>query len=187
MKKFLKILSFVLLLVSVLTITACGNKKVEEQTAPKEEKRKELTFAGKDATITFKVKQDTDYKLSVTQTDLKTTREIAILLGDTFKIGIEVSNAISYSKYEGSFEAYKESFKDKEEFKEVTYNGLNGFIQYYSGYTRYEVYLPIPNSKQYLLKLNIYSNEDTKEKAKEELDSEKVQDILNNIEVTLKQ
>ena len=187
MKKIVKILTFLLLIISVMGITGCGkNTNKEEKVVEKEEKRKELTFDGKDATITFKVKPSTNYKLSVSQEDLRTTREIAVLIADNFKIGIEVSNAISFSKYAGSFETYKESYKDNEEYKAVTYNGLNGFIQYYGAYTRYEVYLPIPESTQYLLKLNVYAKEDTKEKAKEVLESEEVQDILNNLVVQVK-
>lgn len=187
MKKILKTLSLVLLLLGVLTITACGDKKTEEQPVEKEEKRKEITFEGKYATVTFKVKQDTDYKLSVDPNDLRTTRENAILLGDTFKIGLEISDAISFSRYNGSFEAYKESFVDREEYKEVTYNGLNGFMQYYGSYVRYEIYLPIEGSEKYVQKLNIYAVADTKEAAKEVLESDSVQDILNNMEITLKQ
>ena len=175
MKKALKTISGIIVLVLLITLTTgCGIK------------RKELSFDDGKVLITLNVKDGTDYRISEESEDLRTSREDAILLGDTFKIGIEIKDDLSFSKYSGSFEKYKEEFTDKEEYEEVTYSGINGFVRYYGSYVRYEIYLPVEASDKYIVQLDIYSVEDKKDAAKEQLESEKVKDILNNITITLK-
>ena len=148
--------------------------------------RKKLKFEDETVSVIFSVKKNNDYTISQERSDLRTSREDAIILGDTFKIGIEIKDDLSLKKYSGDFEKYKEIYKEKEEFKEVTYSGIKGFQRYYEPYIRYEVFLPIEGSNKYFVKLDIYSKENTKETAKEQLESSKVKDILNNITIKSK-
>ena len=168
MKKLKSIALVALLAVAVFTVTGC------------EPKRKELKFEGKEGTIIFNVKEDTDYKISTEKDDLRTSREQAALVGKDFKIGIEFNDDFGYF-FKGDWKALKEKRKDNDEYKEVTYGDLKGIQYFYGSYMYYEIELPCGNSKEYNLILTVRGNKDTEESAKAAIKNEEVQDILNNI------
>ena len=157
-----------LLAVAVFTATGC------------EPKRKELKFEGKEGTIVFNVKEDTNYKISTDKKDLRTSREQAALVGKDFKIGIEFNDDFGYF-FKGDWKALKEKRKSNDEYKEVTFGDLKGIQYFYGSYMYYEIELPCGNSKEYNLILTVRGNKDTEESAKAAIKNEEVQDILNNI------
>ena len=168
MKRLKSIALVALLAVAVFTATGC------------EPKRKELKFEGKEGTIVFNVKEDTDYKISTEKDDLRTSREQAALVGKDFKIGIEFNDDFGYF-FKGDWNALKEKRKDNDEYKEVTYGDLKGIQYFYGSYMYYEIELPCGNSKEYNLILTVRGNKDNEDSAKAAIKNEEVQDILNNI------
>ena len=164
-----KIIASLLLIILILPIvTGC------------ETKRKELKYIGDEGTITFNVKEKSDIKISLNKKNFRTTREQGILIGKDFKIGIEFSDDFKYF-FDGNFEKLKDARKDNNDYKEVTYSGIDGIQYFYDGYNRYNVILMIKDSKKYYVVLSIYGNQDTEKSAKEAIYSEEVLDVLNNI------
>ena len=168
MKKLKSIALVALLAVAVFTVTGC------------EPKRKELKFEGKEGTIIFNVKEDTDYKISTEKDDLRTSREQAALVGKDFKIGIEFNDDFGYF-FKGDWKALKEKRKDNDEYKEVTYGDLKGIQYFYGSYNYYEIILPCGDSEKYFVELTVRGNEDTEKSAKEAIKNEEVIDVLNHI------
>ena len=166
MKK--KIFVILLLVVTIPLLTGCG------------EKREELKFKGKKGTIVFNVKKDSGYKISTNRDDLRTTKEQAVLIGKNFKIGIEFNDDFGYF-FKGDFKKVKDKRKVNTDYKEVTYSDIKGIQYYYGGYTRYEIVLPIENSKKYYLSLNVYGKKEDEKSSKKAINSEEVQDVLNHI------
>lgn len=163
MKKSLYV--FGLLLVTICFITGCNIGK------------KNLVYKGNGFKVNFEVINSIAYKISTNSNDIKSNSESAIIIGDSFKIGIEEDRNISLKIYNGDFNKYMNNFKDEKGFKKVTYNGINGFQKYYRTRDRYEVFLPV--NKDVNLKLNIYSN--GKDDVSKVFKSKDVQDILNSI------
>lgn len=169
MKNLRRYLTISLLIIGTLTLlTGCTQK------------REDVKFDGNEGSITFYLKQENKYKISTSRDDLKTVREQAIIIGKDFKIGIEFDNDFSYY-YKGNFEEVKKKRKENEDYKEVTYSEMKGIQYFYPGYMRYNVVLPIKNSKTYYLVLTVYGKEDTQKSAKEAIKNEEVLDVLNHI------
>lgn len=174
MKKNLRVIFGVLLIIiSIFSLTGCFS-------------RKELKYEGDKFDITFNVKAYNRYTISKDSDARTTIEEKKVLLGDGFKIGIEEDLSVSYSENNGDFTKYAEGFKNEPEYLEVTYSGIKGFQKYYKPYNRYEIFLPLDNNDKVSIKLNVYSDKNTKEDLKNIFNSEDVQDILNNIVVTSK-
>ena len=174
MKKNIKVIFVILVLfVSIFSLTGCVD-------------RKELKYEGDKFNIIFNIKAYNRYSISKDTSNKTTIEEKGVLLGDGFRICIEEDLSISYPEYNGDFNKYSEWYKDEAEYTEVTYSGIKGFQKYYSGYNRYEVYLPIDNNNKVSIKLNIYSDKNTKKDVQEQFNSKDVQDILNNMVITSK-
>ena len=75
----------------------------------------------------------------------------------------------------------KAAKKDSADYKEIIYSDIQGIQYFYSGYMRYNVILPIKESKKYYLTLSIYGDKDNEQSARKAINSEEVQDILNHI------
>ena len=163
MKKVVNLL--IILIVPLLLLVGCNI-------------RDQVVYNGNKIKLTFNVKGD--YKLEKSKKYLRNAREKAIFIGSTFKIGIEV-NDLEDNK---SFDDYKKEYKKEEDFKEVTYSGMNGFQFYTPSYLRYEIYLPV--NDKIVLRLNVYSANDNKKSTTKELESSEVQDILDNMDVEAK-
>lgn len=168
--KTFSLLLVVLCLIPILT----GCKK----------KSSEITYDGEKIKINFVTKKGSNYKISTDNKDLRTSRENAIILADNFKIGIEENDDLTFPQYFGDFEKLKADNTDEEEYKEVTYSDIKGFEKYYGSYVRFEVYLPI--DKKTILKLNIYSIDDTEESTKKVFKSDEIKELLNNMTITKK-
>lgn len=168
MKKILKIAVLLLIIVlAVVLLTGCGKKE-------------ELTFDGDEGKITFKVKPNSGYRISTDKEDLRNSREQGVLIGNDFKIGIEFCDDYKYF-FNSDLNKLKENRKDYDDYKEVTYNGIDGVQYFYAGYMRYEVMLPVANNEEYYLDLTIYGKEDNEESAKEAIENKELQEILNSI------
>lgn len=137
--------------------------------------------------VTFKVDEKANYRLSENKDEFRTSREDAMLFGDTFNISVEVYDDLIFDRYSGSFEKYAEEHKEDDEYTEQTFNGIKGYSVYYGSYVRYEVLLPVKDSNKYFVKLCVYSTVDknSKDSVKEQFESEKVRNILNNIEISI--
>ena len=178
MNKTFKVFGLLVLVIALFTLTGCGKDKKDE------EKSTTISYNGDKLKADFKTNEKLKAKISKEANDLRTSREEAIIITDNFKIGIEENDDLAFSNYSGDFKKYKENYKDAEGYKEVKYNGFDGFVRYYGSYVRYEVYLKV--SDKYILKLNVYSKEDTDEATKKQFDSKEVQDILKNISIKVK-
>lgn len=159
-----KIKLFLLLIVSVLLITGCT-------------KRYDLKYENARYKITISPKEELELKQDVKY--FRTAREKAIIVGPSFKVGIEFNDELATKKI--TFDEFKKQYKKNEDFKEVKYSKMKGFQFYTSAYLRYEIYLPIDD--QVILRLNVYSANDKKKFTKKELESDVVQDLLNNIKI----
>ena len=169
MKKVLKVFAvMVIALMAILSLTACGEKKDQ------------ITFDGKEGKITFSVKKGSNYRISTDKKDLRTSREQGALVGDNFKIGIEFCDDYKYF-FDSSFDKMKEKKKDNQDYKEVTYGGVQGLQYFYGGYICYDVLLPVKNNEKYYLILTVYGKEDNEQSAKDAINNKEVQDILNSI------
>lgn len=164
-----KLFYLVFLIICTIIITGC------------EPKREILKHSGKYLSINFKVKKGHSYKISTDRVDFVTSREKAILIGKKFKIGIEEDDNLSLPAYGGDFAKYMKHYSKENEFKKVVFSNIHGFQKYYDYYVRYEVFLPV--NDKYVLKLNIYPDDNTPKMAKKAFNSEEVQDILNHISV----
>lgn len=169
MKNLLKIAVLLLIVaLAVVLLTGCGAKK------------EELTFDGEEGKITFKVKANSGYKISTEKEDLRTSRVQGALVGSDFKIGIEFCDDYNYF-FESNLDKLKEARKDYDEYKVVTYNGVEG-VQYFSGgYNSYEIILPVANNEKYYLELTVTGTEDKEESAKAAISNQDLLDILNSI------
>lgn len=177
MKKIIYISLVIIIIASLFVLTGCTNTKTID-----------LVYKDKsNVQITFKVDEKANYRLSENKDEFRTSRENATLFGDTFNIGVEVYDDLIFDRYNGSFEKYAEEHKDNDEYTEVTFNGMKGYSVYYGSYVRYEVLLPVKDSNKYFVKFTIYSTVDknSKESVKEQFESEKVRNILNNIEISI--
>ena len=160
MKGFLKVFAVTLVFVSVFVLTGCGK-----------EKREELKFDGEEGKITFNVKANSKYKVSIDSKDLRTTREQGALVADNFKIGIEFDDNFNYF-FKSDFEKVKAARKDYDEYKEVTYSGIKGIQYFYGSYNSYEIILPIKGDKEHILVLSVYGKEDKEQAAKDAIKSD---------------
>ena len=160
-----------LVAVAVIFLTGC------------EPKREALKFDGEEGTLTFNVKADGGYKISTDQKDFRNSREQGMLIGKDFKISIEFDDTFGYF-FDGDFSKLKakrkDSYKD-DQYKEVKYSDLDGFQYFYSGYNSYTIYLPVEGDKEHVLVLSVYGKEDKEAAAKEAIENEEVQDVLNHI------
>ena len=171
MKKIVSIiLIFAILAVSVVALTGCGKGKLETVSFKDDEDTK--------ATINLSFEEGANYTLSTNEEDFRTSRNDAILKGDTFNITIQFDKFWSGENINN----LKEERKDNEEYEEVTYNGINGFSYYYAGYDTYKVVLPV--SDTVYASLCVYSKDimsSNQEEVKAAFDSEVVQNILNTV------
>ena len=175
MKKTLKRLLIIIFLIGLTTtVTGCF------------EKRKEIKFTDDNITVTFKVKEDTNYKLSKDVKEFRSSREDATIFAKDFSIGIDISDEISYKEFNNDFTKLLNSYKKEKDFKEVSVSGLKGFQKYNISYIRYEVYLPIKNDNTKNLIINIYSNANKDEVTKQIYESNEIKDIINHLSVTVK-
>ena len=164
------IIIFAILAVSVVALTGCGKEKLETVSFKDDENTK--------ATINLSFAEGSNYTLSTNEEDFRTSRDNAILKGDTFNITIQFDKFWSGENINN----LKEERKDNEEYKEVTYNGINGFSYYYAGYDTYKVVLPV--SDTVYASLCVYSKDimsSNQEEVKAAFDSEVVQNILNTV------
>ena len=161
-----KILLSIILIICTITLTGCLRDKI--------------VYDGEQIKITFKVLDD--YKLKTDREYFRNAREEAILVGNSFKIGIEVNNDLKNDKI--TFDEFKNRYKDREDYKEVKYSKIKGIQFYTREYLRYEIYLPI--NDKLILRLNIYSVNDNKKDTKAELESKDVKDILNHMKIEAK-
>ena len=172
MKSFKKIFIGLFLFVAALVlVTGC------------EPKREALKFDGEEGSLTFNVKASEGYKLSTDEKDFRNSREQGMLIGKDFKISIEFDDTFGYF-FDGDFNKLKEKRKDSykdDQYKEVEYSGLKGFQYFYGGYNSYTIYLPIEGDKDHVLVLSVYGKEDKEAAAKEAIENEEVQDVLNHI------
>lgn len=169
MKKKLKLFSILLIvLTAVVLLTGCGPKK------------ETLTFDGEEGKISFSVKADGNYRISTEKDDLRTSREQGALIGNDFKIGIEFCDDYKYF-FDSNLEKLKEKRKDYEDYKEVTYGGVDGVQYFYGGYMCYDIILPVANNEKYYLNLTVYGNEDNEASAKAAIANQEVLDVLNSI------
>lgn len=174
MKKVLSLASiFIILLSTTVLLTGCGTKK------------EDLTFDGEEGKITFSVKTDINPRISTNKDEFRTSREQGMLITDNFKIGIEFCDDYKYF-FESNLDKMKEARKDYDDYKEVTYAGVDGVQYFYGGYNSYEVLLPVENNDKYYLSLSIYGTEDKEESAKVAIANEDVQEILNSIKFEAK-
>lgn len=170
MKSYLKILSLILIMaLAILLLTGCGGEKKEE-----------LTFDGEEGKITFQVKAGSGYKISTNAEDFRTTRAQGVLIANDFKIEIEFCDDYGYF-FESNLDKMKEARKDYDEYKDVTYNGVDGLQYFSSGYNRYEIMLPVANNDKYYINLSVSGMEDKEESAKAAIANQEVIDILNSI------
>lgn len=163
---------FVALVTSVLLfLGGCGKKLVTSTYTDEENK----------VSISLSYPEDDKFSFSTDSKDFRTSAEDAVLTSDTYKIAWDVVSV----GYSGDFEKVKEKAMDREESKEVTYNGIKGASYYYSPYVRYTVALPV-NDKCYI-EFHIYSTNEKhdKEHADEVFSKDEVQSILGT--VTIKQ
>ena len=168
-KLFIGIGIISILAAGVLFLGGCGQKlTTSTYTDEKNEVSVSLSYPENDKFI-----YSTDPK------DFRTSAEEAILISDTYKIAWDIVS-IGYS---GDFEKVKEKAMDREESKEVSYNGIKGVSYYYSPYVRYTVALPI-NEKCYI-EFHIYSANEKhdKEHADEVFNKEEVQNILKTVNI----
>ncbi len=160
-----------IIVAGVLFLGGCRKKLITSTYTDEENK----------ASISLSYPEDAKFSYSTDSKDLKTSAEEAVLIADTYKIAWDVVS-IGYS---GDFEKVKEKAMDREESKEVTYNGIKGVSYYYSPYIRYSVAFPI-NDKCYI-EFHIYSTNEKhdKEHVDEVFNKDEVQNILKT--VTIKQ
>lgn len=171
MKKIVKLISILTIAVCLVSsLTGCGSKKKKEQ----------LTFDGKEGKITFSVEQGKNYRISTDKADLRTSREQGALVGDDFKIGIEFCDDYKYF-FDSSLDKLKEKRKDYDDYKEVTYGGVQGVQYFYGGYMCYNIILPVANNDKYYLELSVYGKEDKEESAKEAIANKELLEILDSI------
>lgn len=173
MKRFLKLLTLLLVVAIIPMMTGCG------------EKREELKFDGEEGSITFKVPVSGKYKISTNKDDLRTSREQGVLIGDGFKIGIEFDDNYKYF-YGSSLDELIKTKKDNTDFKEVTYSGVKGVQYFYGGYNCYDIILPVKNNEKYLLNLSVYGKEDNESSAKEAIADKAVKDVLDHMTFSAK-
>ncbi len=166
MKNIIKVLILTIIIVPILSVCSLG--------------RKDITFNGDEGKIVFSVKKDGKYKLSTNKNDFRTTREQAVILGDGYKIGIEFDDDFDYF-YKGDFNAVKKAKKKYDEYKEVKYSNLKGIQYFYIGYMRYEIIIPIKDNKKTYLVLTVNGKKNDEKSAKEAIENQDVQDILNHI------
>lgn len=148
------------------------------------EKKEDLTFKGDEGTITFKVPEG-KYKISTKDKDKRTSREQGVLVGKDFKIGIEFCDDYEYF-FKSDFKKLKDARKDYDDFKVVTYSDVKAVQYFNSGYMDYEIMFPVKNNKKYYLELSVHPKKETKKDAKKLIESDEVQDILNNMEFKAK-
>ena len=172
--KGLKTISILLIVVlALIVLTGCS---------PKTEV---LTFDGEEGKISFTVKADSGYRISDNKDDLRTSREQGALVGNDFKIGIEFCDDYEYF-FESNLDKLKEARQDYDEYKVVTYNGVEGVQYFYGGYNCYDIMLPVANNSKYYLALTVYGTEDKQEAAKAAIENQDLLDILNSIEFEAK-
>lgn len=169
-KKVIRKIGLLFLLVFIIMITGCFQK------------REKLEFKGKEGTIVFSLKAENKYKISTKSKDLRTSREQAVLIANDFKVGIELSDDYKYL-FNSDFNRLKHDRKTNDDYKEVTYSNVDGIQYFYSGYMRYQVILPIKENNSYYLCLYVYGKDDNKESAKKAINSEEVIDVLNHISI----
>lgn len=153
----------------VLFLGGCG-KKLTTST---------YTDNENNASISLSYPEEDRFSYSTDSKDFRTSAEEAILISDTYKIAWDVVSV----GYKGDFEKVKEKAMDREESKEVTYNGIKGVSYYYSPYVRYTVALPI-NDKCYI-EFHIYSTNEKhdKEHVDEVFNKDEVQNILKTVNI----
>jgi len=161
MKKFTKVFSILLF---VLLLTGC--------------RRVKQIYSSDDLKIEFKSIEK--YKVTQDKMFFRTAREEGMIVGPTFKIGIESPTEI---KNEKEFNKLMKSHKKDTDFKEVKFSGYKGFLFYTAPYIRYEIYLNIDN--KHVLRLNLYSANDKKEFQEAELKSKYVNYILKHMKITV--
>lgn len=172
MKKFKLFLGIGILCILVsgaLFLGGCGKKMVTST----------YTDEKNEASISLSYPEDDKFNYSTDSNDFRTSAEEAVLISDTYKIAWDVVSI----GYNGDFEKVKDKAMDREESKEVSYNGIKGVSYYYSPYVRYTVALPI-NDKCYV-EFHVYSTSEKhdKEHADEVFNSEEVQNILKTVNI----
>ena len=162
-----KLRFLLLLIIPILLLTGCT-------------KRYDLKYENAKLAITFS--PDDEYEIKEDSKYFRTAREKAIIIGPSFKVGVELNDTLYTEKIK--FKEFKKKYKGEDDFKEVEYSGMKGFQFYTPAYLRYEIYLPIDD--QIILRLNVYSANDKKKFTTKELKSDAVQDLLNHIKVEVK-
>lgn len=162
------IAAIAIIVIAIVCAVGIGGKKTVSFTDEEDTK----------ATMSLSFSKKANYTLSTNKEDFRTTRDDAILKGDSFNITFQ------FTKYFGNetLANIKEERKDSEEFKDVTYNKMNGFSYYYPSYVTYKVVLPV--SESVYAELCIFPKDimsSKQEEAKAAYESEAVQKILNNI------
>ena len=158
-----------ILMGSILLLGGCGKKLVTST----------YTDEKNGASISLSYPEDDKFNYSTDSNDFLTSAEEAVLTSDKYKIAWDVVS-IGYS---GDFEKVKDKAMDREESKEVSYNGIKGVSYYYSPYVRYTVALPV-NDKCYI-EFHIYSTSEKhdKEHTDEVFNSDEVQSILKTVNI----
>ena len=142
---------------------------------------KKMKYEGKDLIITFSTNYSVDYKITTDSNFFRTAREEAMLVGEKFKIGIEITSVQTNEEYDGNFVKFMEKYKNKEDFKTVKYDNRNGFMIYTKPYARYEIYLPVDD--KYIVRFNIYAYTNNKKSTTNVLKSSEVKQILKYLEI----
>lgn len=172
MKNIKKYIVYLIIVLITLSSTGCIQNK------------KTITYKKNKIEIKLKINDNIKYTLSEDIKDFRSSREDAMIITDKYHIGIDISNELSYSEYNGDFEKLKNSHKeDAEEFKEVTYHRMKAFQEYNLTYMRYEIYFPIKADKENIVIFNIYVPENKDNIVKERFQSKEIQNILNSITI----
>ena len=168
-KLFLSLVGISVLVLSALFLAGCGKKLVTS--AYVDEKNK--------VSVALSYPDDSKYSYSTEEEDLHTSAEEAILTADSYKIAWDIVSV----GYSGDFESVKQKAMEKDEAKEVEYNGIKGVSYYYSPYVRYTVALPI-NDKCYI-EFHIYSTDEQHDKnhVDEVFAKDEVQNILKTVDI----
>lgn len=157
------------LLCSSLLLSGCG-KKLTTATYTDDENKVSVSLSYPD---------ESKYIYSTEPKDLRTSAEEAVLTADNYKIAWDIVSV----GYTGDFESVKQKNMERDEAKEVEYNGIKGVCYYYSPYVRYTVALPV-NDRCYI-EFHIYStNEDhDKQHTDAVFVKDEVQNILKTVDI----
>ena len=169
MKFFLTSGAFSILASGMLLFSGCGQKLATSTYTDDKNK----------ASISLSYPEESKCTYSTETKDFRTSAEEAILISDNYKIAWDVVSV----GYTGDFDAVKQKAMERDEAKEVEYNGVKGVCYYYAPYVRYSIALPV-NDKCYI-EFHVYSTNEKqdKEHADKAFSMEEVQNILKTVNI----